>query len=163
MVGLLYDVEDIRHLRATGFSIFYAGINIGALIATFLVGYVGEVIGWHFAFSLAAFGMALSLVLLNYGKKYLPASTNIISPKVYKKIAIINLSYGHLVILGAVIMAFFFAVLIPYPIYSSYVISLSSIILFIYLFIMMLKVSTKARKQIALILFMSLFVLFFGL
>ena len=44
MVGFLYD-GDKNYLRTSGFSIFYAGINIGAVLATFIVGYVGETYG----------------------------------------------------------------------------------------------------------------------
>ncbi|WP_111307992.1 peptide MFS transporter [Confluentibacter sediminis] len=69
MVGGLYKQGDIR--RDKGFSIFYIGINLGSLLATFIVGYVGEKIGWHFGFGLAGIAMLLGLIVYLYGQKYL--------------------------------------------------------------------------------------------
>ena len=69
MVGGLYKQGDIR--RDKGFSIFYIGINLGSLLATFIVGYVGEKIGWHYGFGLAGIAMLLGLVVYMYGQKFL--------------------------------------------------------------------------------------------
>ena len=48
LVGHLYKINDLR--RDQGFTIFYIGINVGAFLASILVGYVGEVFGWHYGF-----------------------------------------------------------------------------------------------------------------
>jgi len=69
MVGGLYRSGDSR--RDAGFTIFYIGINIGALAAPLLVGYYGEVIDWHLGFSLAGFGMILGQIVYVFGWKYL--------------------------------------------------------------------------------------------
>ncbi|TYC12127.1 peptide MFS transporter [Bizionia gelidisalsuginis] len=69
MVGGLYKQGDIR--RDKGFTIFYIGINVGAFLASLIVGYVGEVHGWHYGFGLAAIGMALGLLQYLAGQKYL--------------------------------------------------------------------------------------------
>lgn len=69
MVGGLYKQGDIR--RDKGFTIFYIGINIGAFLASIIVGYVGEVHGWHYGFGLAGLGMALGLVQYALGQKHL--------------------------------------------------------------------------------------------
>jgi POT family proton-dependent oligopeptide transporter len=60
MVGQLYSPEDAR--RDAGFSIFYMGINLGALIAPFVCGYLGQKIAWHWGFGAAGVGMTLGLV-----------------------------------------------------------------------------------------------------
>ncbi|KKB39811.1 peptide MFS transporter [Bacillus thermotolerans] len=67
MVGDLYADEDPR--RDSGFSIFYMGINAGALIAPLIVGTVGQEYNFHLGFSLAAIGMFLGLVLFIVTKK----------------------------------------------------------------------------------------------
>ena len=59
MVGGLYAPDDPR--RDGGFSIFYMGINLGALIAPLIVGYIGEDINWHLGFAIAGVGMLLGL------------------------------------------------------------------------------------------------------
>lgn len=69
MVGGLYKPGDIR--RDKGFTIFYIGINIGAFLSSLIVGYVGEVYGWHYGFGLAAIGMALGLIQYLLGQKHL--------------------------------------------------------------------------------------------
>jgi POT family proton-dependent oligopeptide transporter len=69
MVGGLYKKGDVR--RDQGFTIFYIGINIGAFLAGIIVGYVGEVIGWHYGFGLAGILMVLGLIQFLAGQKYL--------------------------------------------------------------------------------------------
>lgn len=69
MVGGLYKKGDIR--RDKGFTIFYIGINVGAFLSSLIVGYVGEVYGWHYGFGLAGICMFFGLVQFIYGQKYL--------------------------------------------------------------------------------------------
>lgn len=69
MVGGLYKKEDIR--RDEGFSIFYIGINVGALLSGLIVGTVGEVYGWHLGFGLAGVLMLFGLIQFVLGQKYL--------------------------------------------------------------------------------------------
>ena len=69
MVGGLYKRGDIR--RDKGFTIFYIGINIGAFLASIIVGAIGEVYGWHYGFGLAGICMALGLIQYVLGQKYL--------------------------------------------------------------------------------------------
>jgi POT family proton-dependent oligopeptide transporter len=61
IVGELYtDKESSR--RDAGFSIFYMGINVGALIAPLITGYLGERVGWHYGFGAAGVGMVIGLI-----------------------------------------------------------------------------------------------------
>lgn len=69
MVGALYPEHDVR--RDAGFSIFYMGINIGALLAPLVCGYLGENINWHYGFVAAGVGMTLGLAQYLLGGKYL--------------------------------------------------------------------------------------------
>lgn len=69
MVGDLYPEGGAR--RDAGFSIFYMGINIGALLGTAVVSYVGEQISFHIGFSLAAVGMFFGLLQYRIGWKHL--------------------------------------------------------------------------------------------
>jgi proton-dependent oligopeptide transporter, POT family len=81
MVGNLYTENDPR--RDSGFSIFYMGINIGAVLAPLAVGYLAQgqsfkgflaragfdpYSSWHWGFGLAGIGMCLGLIifLLNH-------------------------------------------------------------------------------------------------
>lgn len=67
IVGDLYAENDNR--RDSGFSIFYMGINMGALIAPLIVGTVGLQYNFHLGFGIAAVGMALGLIVFWATKK----------------------------------------------------------------------------------------------
>ncbi|PYQ13400.1 MAG: MFS transporter [Acidobacteria bacterium] len=69
IVGQLYTRDDPR--RDAGFSLFYMGINLGALISPLVCGYLGQKVGWHWGFGAAGVGMTLGLVQYVLGKKRL--------------------------------------------------------------------------------------------
>jgi POT family proton-dependent oligopeptide transporter len=73
MVGELYPgtspEEGAR--RDAGFSIFYMGINLGALVAPLVCSYVAERIDFHLGFLLAGIGMILGLIQYKLGSRRL--------------------------------------------------------------------------------------------
>lgn len=60
IVGDLYPEGGAR--RDSGFAIFYMGINLGAFVAPFLTGTLGERVGWHWGFGVAGLGMLCGLL-----------------------------------------------------------------------------------------------------
>ncbi len=69
MVGDLYDEGDAR--RDAGFSIFYMGINLGALLAPLIVGYLGQNVEWHYGFGAAGVFMVMGLIQYVLGRERL--------------------------------------------------------------------------------------------
>jgi proton-dependent oligopeptide transporter, POT family len=67
LVGALYEEGDER--RDAGFSLFYLGINLGALIGPLLTGLLQQNIGFHYGFGAAAVGMALGLTQYTIGRR----------------------------------------------------------------------------------------------
>ncbi|MEC8458966.1 MAG: peptide MFS transporter [Bacteroidota bacterium] len=67
IVGKLYEDGDPR--RDSGFTIFYIGINIGALLATTVVAVVGQKYGFEYGFGLAGLGMLAGLFIFWGGRK----------------------------------------------------------------------------------------------
>jgi POT family proton-dependent oligopeptide transporter len=63
IVGDLYPEGGAR--RDAGFSIFYMGINVGALLGQLVTGYLGEQVDWHIG--MGAAGVAMLLGLAIYG------------------------------------------------------------------------------------------------
>ena len=59
MVAQLYPEGGSR--RDAGFSIFYTGISVGAVLGSFLVSLCAARYGWHAGFTLPAIGMLLGL------------------------------------------------------------------------------------------------------
>ena len=89
MVGGLYRENDPR--RDSGFSIFYMGINLGSVLAGFVVGYLakGETfkmflawmgrdpnLSWHWGFGAAGVGMVLGLIIYVLNQKRLKGVGN---------------------------------------------------------------------------------------
>ncbi|GAA1029319.1 hypothetical protein GCM10009557_17430 [Virgisporangium ochraceum] len=66
LVGSLYAPDDQR--RDAGFSLFYMGINIGALAGPLLTGLLQQNVGFHVGFGLAAVGMAIGLTQYALGR-----------------------------------------------------------------------------------------------
>ncbi len=69
IVGELYPEGGAR--RDAGLSIFYMGINIGALLAPLITGYLGEKVGWHYGFGAAGLGMILGLIQYRFTVRWL--------------------------------------------------------------------------------------------
>jgi dipeptide/tripeptide permease len=84
MVGGLYRQNDPR--RDSGFSIFYMGINIGSVLAGFIVGYLAKGVtfknflasigqdpnsSWHYGFGAAGVGMVLGLIIYLLTQRHL--------------------------------------------------------------------------------------------
>ncbi|MBZ5575181.1 MAG: peptide MFS transporter [Acidobacteriia bacterium] len=69
IVGQLYPANDVR--RDSGFSIFYMGINVGALISPLICGYIGERVNWRMGFGVAGIGMLAGLIQYMLSGKYL--------------------------------------------------------------------------------------------
>jgi POT family proton-dependent oligopeptide transporter len=69
MVGALYSEKDPR--RDAGFSLFYSGINIGALLGGYACIAIAQSYSWNLAFGLAAIVMTISLLTFVYTQKLL--------------------------------------------------------------------------------------------
>jgi POT family proton-dependent oligopeptide transporter len=69
MVGQLYNDGDSR--RNAGFSLFYSGINLGALLGGILMIWVGKYYSWQLAFGLVSVAMTISLVTFLVTRKNL--------------------------------------------------------------------------------------------
>jgi POT family proton-dependent oligopeptide transporter len=69
IVGQLYGPEDRR--RDSGFSIFYIGINVGALISPLICGWIGEKVSWRLGFAASAVGMLAGLFQYALSGKFL--------------------------------------------------------------------------------------------
>jgi POT family proton-dependent oligopeptide transporter len=70
LVGELY-APDEQARRDSGFTLFYAGINLGAAISPIITGYLGEKVNWHYGFGVAGIGMVLGLIQYKLTEKNL--------------------------------------------------------------------------------------------
>ena len=112
MVGALYRKDDPR--RDAGFSLFYSGINIGALLSGLTIAYIGTSISWSLGFALAGVCMLCGLALFIFTQKSLgpiglpPAPEKLAEKK-------FGVSKNLLVYIGSLLFIPFFFVLVYYP------------------------------------------------
>lgn len=97
IVGALYGPNDPR--RDGGFTIFYMGINLGSVIATVVVGYVGETFGWNWGFGLAGVGMLFGLLVFLWGQHLLEGRADPPEPELLKEKSPIGLNKEHTIYL----------------------------------------------------------------
>ena len=78
IVGELYDERPA--LKDSGFTIFYIGINVGALLATTVCAWVGATYGREYGFGLAGVGMLFGLAQFIMGKNRLEGKGEVPDP-----------------------------------------------------------------------------------
>ncbi|WP_183945970.1 peptide MFS transporter [Sphingomonas sp. BK580] len=69
-VSHLYADDDPR--KATAFSAYYMGSNLGGFLAPLICGSLGELLGWHWGFAAAGIGMLIGLIIYRAGRRLLP-------------------------------------------------------------------------------------------
>jgi len=71
-VGDLYAIDDPR--RASGFQIYFLGIQLAVIISPLICGTLGEKYGWHLGFMASGAGMVLGLIIYLVGRATFPPS-----------------------------------------------------------------------------------------
>lgn len=84
-VGGLYEENDPR--RDGAYTLFYMGINLGAILSPLICGTLGQKVGWHWGFGAAGAGMLLSLIIYHFGGKHLPETKHKRSIKEVESVA----------------------------------------------------------------------------
>lgn len=112
IVGKLYDDQDVR--KDSGFTIFYIGINLGALLATLVAVWVGETYGFKYGFALAGVGMMLGLLIFLGGKKLYEHAAMPPNPEDLHKKVLGPLTKFHVTILLSLLLFPFLYILIQY-------------------------------------------------
>ena len=93
MVGSLYEEQDNR--RDAGFSIFYMGINVGAMISPLVAGTLGQRVSWHLGFAVGGVGMTAGVIQYILGKRRLmPALERLAARKPEPASAKVSLAGG---------------------------------------------------------------------
>ena len=100
IVGKLYPDNDPR--RDSGFSLFYAGINLGALFASLVCGVLGETYGWKYGFGAAGLGMLAGLGMFLWGQKYLDGHAEPPAPELLRE-RVFGIDRERAIYLGALL------------------------------------------------------------
>jgi POT family proton-dependent oligopeptide transporter len=162
LVGKLYKPDDPR--RDSGFTIFYIGVNLGSLLATLIVVWVGERFGFKYGFGLAGIGMLCGLLIFWAGSKYFKHVSNPPNPeKLHSKV------FGPFTQLQVTVILSFLAIPLLYflIIYNS-VIGILLLFTFMYVGYLLIKEGIKGgnilRDRMIIFIILCLFnILFWAL
>ena len=166
IVGKLYEDGDPR--RDSGFTIFYIGINIGALLATTVVAYVGEVYGFHYGFALAGLGMIAGLAIFYLGRDVYSDAPGLEIREAGKQKVLGPLNAVQAITIGSLLLIPLCYILILKNEFMDYIL----LGLFLYISISMIMAGNKADqlegtkhwrdRMIALVIFMLINVTFWA-
>ena len=168
MVGKLYNDNDNR--RDAGFSLFYAGVNLGALIGGYICIAVGkgemlsklipENLRWNFAFGFAAFVMIISLLTFTQTQKSLGEIG--LSPLAHLDSKKRKL-YEWLTYIGSILIIPVIIVMVSNTKYTDYFMYAIGPIAIIYLIYEMRNLSVSQNKKlVAAVIFMLFSVVFWA-
>ena len=166
MVGQLYKENDVR--QDAGFSLFYAGVNLGALIGGYICiavaegslwsGFVPENLRWNFAFGFAAIVMVISLLTFTQTQKSLGEiglSPLLHLKKPKRRIIEIATYIGSLAIIPAIIL------MVANTVYTDYFMMVIGPASILYLFYEMRSFSASENKKLLAALVLIIFSIFF--
>ncbi len=143
ILGELYKENDPR--RDGGFTIFYMGINIGALIPPLIAGALVTKYGWHAGFILAAIGMAIGQVIFMFGKKYLNGAG--LYPKGRKTQKPLAVSFYLTLTLGTLACIALCMVAFHYPMITNLLMEVAGVIILLIVIYFLLKEPLAQRKK----------------
>jgi POT family proton-dependent oligopeptide transporter len=171
MVGALYRNNDVR--RDAGFSLFYSGINIGALLGGYACIAIGKEYSWHLAFGLAGIVMIISLLTFLFTQKSLgpiglaPTFKKVIKSPITGEETILNVEikkwYGYLVYLGSLALIPIIMIMVSKTQYTDWFMYTIGPLTLLYLFYEMTKYTWQERKKlIAALVFIIFSILFWA-
>ncbi len=173
MVGQLYKPNDSR--ADAGFSLFYAGINLGALLGGYLciaigkgeilASYIPEDLRWHLAFGFAAIVMVISLINFVFTQRSLGSiGLQPGHPDHETKSAPIPKWQEYGVYVLSLIFVPIIMIMVAKTEYTDYFMWTIGPLTLIYLFYEMTKVTPSERKKLwAALVFILFSILFWGI
>ncbi|MDQ1163299.1 POT family proton-dependent oligopeptide transporter [Chryseobacterium sp. SORGH_AS 447] len=173
MVGQLYKPNDSR--ADAGFSLFYAGINLGALLGGYLCIAIGkgeilakiipEALRWNVAFGLAAIVMVISLINFLFTQKMLgPIGLQPGHPDNETKSVPMPKWFEYGVYALSLIFVPIIMIMVAKTEYTDYFMWTVGPLTLIYLFYEMSKVTPSERKKLwAALVFILFSILFWGI
>lgn len=156
IVGNLYKAGDGR--RDAGFSFFYMGINVGAMLGGLLCGWIGQQYNWHLGFGIAGIFMLFGLVIFVKKQSVLGPIGLAPSEENLRAKTILGFSKEWLVYaLSILAIPIFILILTHYKIYS-YLINPFGIIALFYV----IYVASKLGKEVFLKIMVALVLMIFS-
>ncbi len=159
MVGYLYKEGDTR--RDAGFGLFYAGINVGALLGGILMISVGKYYSWGMAFALVGIVMLISIATLFFTQKHLgPIGLSPLDPTLSTRKKV---TYEVATYLGSLAIIPFILLLIKNTAYTDMFMLIAGPLTLLYVFYEMTHHTWEENKKlIAALIFIVFSILFWA-
>ena len=159
MVGSLYKTNDAR--RDAGFSLFYSGINVGALLGGYVCIAIGKGYSWNLAFGFAAIVMTISLLTFVFTQRSLGPIG--LSPFANSKDGKNRKWYDYAVYAGSLAIIPVIMVMVAKTEYTDWFMYVVGPAALLYIFYEMTKFSwAEQRKLLAALVFIIFSVLFWA-
>ena len=159
MVGSLYKDGDAR--RDAGFSLFYSGINVGALLGGYICITVAKNYSWNLAFGFAAIVMTISLITFLLTKKYFGPIG--LSPLLETKTSSTRKWYERSVYVGSLLVVPLIIIMVAKTEYTDYFMYTIGPCTLVYLIYEMTKCNAiQVKKLMAAMVFIFLSILFWA-
>jgi POT family proton-dependent oligopeptide transporter len=124
-LGTFYDRNDKR--KDSAFTIFYMGINVGALLAPLTCGYLAREVHWSLGFLLAGIGMLIGLAVFYRNRAQLEDKGNPPDTAYLHKPIFLGLSPNWLILIGAVLCIPVFSLLIDAEGITNYIMIIAGV------------------------------------
>lgn len=154
LVGYLYKSD--RQGRDAGFTLYYIGKNIGALLAPITCGVVGEHYGYNYAFILSTLGMLSGIFVFMRGKKHVSDLESEQTKPKYGRFKFQLASY----IVTALMIPCVYAIL-KFAL-DGYLLAAAGVLALIVLVVVALRHDFKVKKHLLAIVMMMVFVIIFS-
>ena len=162
IVGTLYGENDPR--REGGFTLFYMGINVGALVPPLFTGWIVDHWGWHIAFLFAGAGMVISILTLFVGRRILGASGAMPANSVLRLSAAHRIRFYLGFILALLIGLAIAEVILYYPRQANWILIIGAVVILLFVLRMIFKNTTHWRnKMLASLILIVLSLMFWAL
>ena len=145
IVGTLYDKNDSR--RDGGYTLFYMGINIGALVPPLISGYVVRHYGWHAGFTMAAIGMFVGFLIFMWKKKSLGKHGDTPQHSPLNKKGLPKLKFNLLFYSGIILTILLCYYIFHIPTEINLILNFSAVVIAAVVFAFMLKETPAQRKK----------------
>lgn len=158
IVGSLYGRGDAR--RDSAFTIFYMGINIGALVAGFS-GEIAEKKGWHWGFLLAGFGMLLGQIIFFMGSGRLHGKGHPPRPAALSEKGLLGVPNFLVLTVGVAVVIPLMGFLIAHPLYVQSLAVIIALPILCYLLWEAFRSSAEERDRMIVLIVLCCFSILF--
>jgi len=152
-VGTLYKEDDTKKDR--GYTIFFMGMTLGAVLGPLVFGIMIETLGWHYGFMISAMAISVNLIALLLLKEKYNLSSRLNPLWLSKNKNIFNLTNRNIFYFCFPFSISILSLLFMYPKYGDNLVGVFSILIFAFMATVISRKSKEHRRKILMLLLLS--------